>query len=175
MDILDNQAIYFLPSHQAPETPTHGDESSQSAPTSRRPNLDGMSSRVRSEVEALFRLSTRAETVVLDRKKRELVRVPRASRGWTRPAFRRQLNPNFVEWLMNWCPKWTSLAPLDCASPGTALSLSAPASPSAPSGDNWPTPDTQNVRSGGAMRAEAKGKHAMSLHHVVEGWSHEAP
>lgn len=30
-------------------------------------------------------------------------------------------------------------------------------------------------REGGAMRAEAKGKHAMSLHHAVEGWSHEAP
>lgn len=40
--------------------------------------------------------------------------------------------------------------------------------------DRWPTPDTQNARTG-AMRAEAKGKHAMSLHHVVEGWSHEAP
>ncbi len=48
---------------------------------------------------------------------------------------------------------------------GMALSMQA---------DNWPTPDTQNARSG-QMRAEAKGKHAMSLHHVVEGWSHEAP
>ena len=36
--------------------------------------------------------------------------------------------------------------------------------------DNWPTPDTQNTRGGQAMRSEAKGKHAMSLHHVVEGW-----
>ncbi len=35
--------------------------------------------------------------------------------------------------------------------------------------DNWPTPDTQNAR-GGQMRTEAKGKHAMSLHHVVAEW-----
>ena len=52
-------------------------------------------------------------------------------------------------------------------------SPSAPASPSAPSGDNWPTPDTQNAR-GGHMRAEAKGKHAMSLHHAVEQWEEPA-
>lgn len=44
---------------------------------------------------------------------------------------------------------------------GTALSMQA---------DNWPTPDTQNAREGGQMRAEAKGKHAMSLHHVVGEW-----
>lgn len=49
----------------------------------------------------------------------------------------------------------------------------APHSPSAPSGDNWPTPDTQNARGGQARRSEAKGKHAMSLHHVVEGWDSE--
>ena len=119
---LDQQARGFLPSHQAPETPTHGDESSQSAPTSRR-----------------------------------------------------QLNPRFVAWLMGWNPGWTSLEPLNSASLGTGWCPSVPVSPSAPSGDRWPTPDTQNARSGGAMRVEAKGKHAMSLHHVVEGWSHEAP
>jgi len=105
-----------------PETPTHGDESSQSAPTSRR-----------------------------------------------------QLNPRFVAWLMGWNPGWTSLEPLSSASPEMVSYPSVPASPFVPSGDNWPTPDTQNARSGGAMRVEAKGKHAMSLHHVVEGWSHEAP
>lgn len=120
--MLTHQAKRFLPSHQAPETPTHGDESSQSAPTSRR-----------------------------------------------------QLNPRFVAWLMGWNPGWTSLEPLNSASLGTGWCPSVPVSPSAPSGDRWPTPDTQNARSGGAMRVEAKGKHAMSLHHVVEGWSHEAP
>lgn len=116
MDILDNQAIYFQPSHPDPETVTHGSESSPSAPTSRR-----------------------------------------------------QLNPKFVCWLMGWTPGWTSLEPLSSASPATASCPPKPATPSAPSGDNWPTPDTQNARSG-SMRAEAKGKHAMSLHHVVEGW-----
>lgn len=82
---------------------------------------------------------------------------------------RRRLNPRFVAWLMGWQPGWTSLEPLDCGSPGTESSPPRPHSPFAPSGDNWPTPDTQNARTG-AMRAEAHGKHAMSLHHVVEEW-----
>jgi len=174
--MLTHQAKHFHPSHQGPETPPHGDESSSSTPSLRRPSLDGMSSRTRSEVEALFRLSTRERTVVLGGwknkklwREREGVLTTEKSRSFTRPAFRRQLNPNFVEWLMNWRPKWTSLAPLAFASPGTASSPPPPPSPSAPSGDNWPTPDTQNSR-GGQMRTEAKGKHAMSLHHVVGEW-----
>lgn len=81
----------------------------------------------------------------------------------------RRLNPRFTEWLMGWPPGWTSLAPLGSGSPVTASYPPRPHSPSAPSGDNWPTPDTQNARTG-SMRAEAKGKHAMSLHHVVEEW-----
>lgn len=78
----------------------------------------------------------------------------------------RQLNPRFVEWLMGWPVGWTSLAPLSSVSRATGLFPSKRPSPSAISGDNWPTPDTQNSRAGG-MRSEAKGKHAMSLHHVV--------
>ena len=89
------------------------------------------------------------------------------------PTSRRQLNPRFVEWLQGWRPGWTSLAPLDYDSPETASFLNAPASPSAPSGDNWPTPDTQNARDG-TMRTEASkeadGKHAISLHHAVARW-----
>lgn len=198
-----------LLSRQAPQTAMPGAESSETTQTSRRPSLAGMSSRTRSEVEALFRLSTRERTVVLGGwknkklwRERKGVLTTEKSRSFTRPTFRRQLNPNFVEWLMNWRPGWTSLAPLDCESPGTASYPSAPASPSAPSGelwntpiaglagggypketgggnllkrqiDNWPTPDTQNARGGQAMRSEAKGKHAMSLHHVVEGWDSE--
>lgn len=82
----------------------------------------------------------------------------------------RRLNPRFTEWLMGWGTEgWTSLAPLGSGSPVTASYPPRPHSPSAPSGDNWPTPDTQNARTG-SMRAEAKGKHAMSLHHVVEEW-----
>ena len=96
--------------------------------------------------------------------------MPGAESSESAPTSRRQLNPRFTEWLMGWTPGWTSLAPLGCGSPGTASYRSAPVSPSAPSGDNWPTPDTQNTRGGQAMRSEAKGKHAMSLHHVVEGW-----
>ena len=85
------------------------------------------------------------------------------------PTSRRQLNPRFVEWLMGWPIGQTSLAPLGFASRETGWCPSVPATPFAPSGDNWPTPDTQNARTG-AMRAEAHGKHAMSLHHVVEEW-----
>ena len=70
-------------------------------------------------------------------------------------------------------PGWTSLAPLGSGLPGTPSSPHVPRSPFAPSGRNWPTPDTQNARSG-HMRAEAKGKHAMSLHHVVEQWEEPA-
>lgn len=33
---------------------------------------------------------------------------------------------------------------------------------------NWPTPDTQNDRDGAIRLAESHGKHAMSLHHVVD-------
>ena len=173
---LANQVAWGV-SLPAPATAMPGLESSPPAPTSRLPNLDGMSSRVRSEVEVLFRHSTRARTVVLGgwrNKKQWRERggplTTAKSRAFTRPAFRRQLNPKFTEFLMGWTPGWTSLAPLASASPGTASFPSAPASPSAPSGDNWPTPDTQNARGGQAMRTEAKGKHAMSLHHVVEGW-----
>jgi hypothetical protein len=44
--------------------------------------------------------------------------IRRRGRGWTRkpaseftrPAFRRQLNPRFVEWLMSWPPGLTSFA-----------------------------------------------------------------
>lgn len=85
------------------------------------------------------------------------------------PPSRRQLNPRFVSWLMGWDPLWTSLAPLNCGSPGMESSLPRPHTPSGSS--NWPTPDTMNARwGGGHMRAEAKGAHAMSLHHAVEGW-----
>lgn len=87
---------------------------------------------------------------------------------------RRRLNPRFVAWLMGWNPGWTSLEPLNSGSLETGSCPHRQHSPFAPSGDNWPTPDTQNARAG-HMRAEAHGKHAMSLHHVVEGWSHEAP
>lgn len=166
-----------LLSRQAPRAAMPGARSSETTPTSRRPSLAGMSSRTRSEVEALFRLSTRERTVVLGGwknkklwREREGVLTTEKSRSFTRPTFRRQLNPNFVEWLMNWRPMWTSLAPLASASPATASYRPAPRSPSAPSGGNWPTPDTQNARGGSAMRAEAHGKHAMSLHHVVDGW-----
>ena len=31
----------------------------------------------------------------------------------------------------------------------------------------WPTPDTNNHRDGTKMRKEAKGRHAVSLHHAV--------
>jgi hypothetical protein len=103
--------------------------------------------------------------------------MPGAESSETTQTSRRQLNPRFTEWLMGWKPGWSSLAPLDCASPETASYPSAPASPSAPSGDslwttpvgsdtgrktryqqggtalsaqadNWPTPDTQNARGG---------------------------
>lgn len=80
---------------------------------------------------------------------------------------RRQLNPRFAAWLMGWQPEWTSLAPLNCDSRETVSCLSRPHMPSTSS--NWPTPDTLNGM-GGAMRAEQKGKHALSLHHAVEGW-----
>lgn len=86
------------------------------------------------------------------------------------PASRRQLNPAFVEWLMGWPVGWTSLAPLAFDSPEMAFCPNAPPTPSAPSGDNWPTPDTQNARDGTARREEAAGKHAMSLHHAAAGW-----
>lgn len=35
---------------------------------------------------------------------------------------------------------------------------------------SWPTPDTQNHRDGTKLRKEAKGRHAMSLHHAVAMW-----
>jgi DNA (cytosine-5)-methyltransferase 1 len=35
----------------------------------------------------------------------------------------------------------------------------------------WPTPDTQNDREGANLRAEAKGSHAVSLHHKVAMWA----
>jgi len=34
----------------------------------------------------------------------------------------------------------------------------------------WPTPDAQNHRDGTKLRKEAKGRHAMSLHHAVKMW-----
>lgn len=64
------------------------------------------------------------------------------------PTLRRQLNPRFTEWLMGWPPGWTSLAPLGSDSRATASYPPRPATPSAPSGDNWgamtdwPTPRT---------------------------------
>lgn len=177
--LADQVARDYHPFRPAPETLPPGDESSQSTQTSRRPSLDGMPLRTRSEVEALFRLSTRERTVVLGGwknkklwREREGALTTEKSRSFTRrPAFRRQLNPNFVEWLMNWRPKWTSLAPLASASQATESYPNVPPWPSDGSGDNWPTPDTQNARAGGQMRTEAHGKHAMSLHHVVEGWN----
>ena len=39
------------------------------------------------------------------------------------PNSPRRLNPAFVEWLMGWPEGWTSLEPIDSASPGTAWSL----------------------------------------------------
>lgn len=36
---------------------------------------------------------------------------------------------------------------------------------------NWPTPDTQNARDGSHRREEAKGSHAVSLHHAVASWA----
>lgn len=84
------------------------------------------------------------------------------------PTSRRQLNPRFVSWLMGWHPAWTSLALLSFGLPATG---SYPNRQPTPFGfSNWPTPDTQNAR-GGQMRAEAHGKHAVSLHHVIEGWA----
>lgn len=80
---------------------------------------------------------------------------------------RRQLNPRFVCWLMGWPPEWSSLAPLNSDSPETVLYPNRPALPSGSS--NWPTPDTMNDR-GGQMRTEARGAHAVSLHHAVAGW-----
>lgn len=177
--MLTHQAKHFRPSHLGQETQQPGDESSSSTPTSRRPSLDGMSSRTRSEVEALFRLSTRERTVVLGgwkKRKQWLQRegydeedfetaVPSSagvlttekSRSFTRPAFRRQLNPNFVEWLMNWRPKWTSLAPLAFASPGTASSPPPPPSPFEPSGDNWDTPRASDGKGASSVRAANGG------------------
>jgi len=34
----------------------------------------------------------------------------------------------------------------------------------------WPTPDTQNHRDGSVTRKEAKGRHAVSLHHAIHLW-----
>lgn len=164
----------YQSSPQGQQTERAGRSSSIPGQTFDQRSLDGMSSRVRSELEALNRLSTRAAIVALDRRKRELVARPITRSGWTRPAFRRQLNPRFVEWMMGWRPGWTSLEPLASGSLETESSPIPPPSPSGISGDVWPTPDTQNSRAG-SKRAEAKGKHAMSLHHVVDEWAPTVP
>lgn len=93
---------------------------------------------------------------------------PGAPSSASAPTSRRQLNPLFVEWLMGWQVGWTSLAPLDCGSRETGSCHRPSSTPSGCSGDNWPTPD--GVDMGGAMRAERKGKHALSLHHAVAEW-----
>lgn len=91
---------------------------------------------------------------------------PSSASGQT--SHRRSLNPKFAAWLMGWEPEWTSLAPLNSGLPETVLCLCRQPTPSGSS--NWPTPDTQNAR-GGQMRTEAHGRHAVSLHHVIEGWT----
>jgi hypothetical protein len=48
------------------------------------------------------------------------------------PTSRRQLNPDFVEWLMNWPPEW-----INCVSLGTASSPSKLRSPSQRSFEDW--------------------------------------
>lgn len=42
-------------------------------------------------------------------------------RGFTRPSFRRQLNPRFVGWLMGWPDHWTETASIISACSAMAL------------------------------------------------------
>lgn len=165
MDILDNQAIYH-PSLLDPETGSSGGPSSPSAPTSPQlALLEWIASWWREPLAALCEASLRGEIAESAGELHE----ERLEALLTTLSSRRQLNPRFAEWLMGWEPGWTSLAPLASASSETGLYLSPPPSPSPTSGDNWPTPDTQNARDG-TKRKEAHGKHAMSLHHVVADW-----
>ena len=161
---LDEAAEQLFPrSLQDPAPVTSGGPSSPPAPTSPRLALiEWIASWWKAPLAALCEASLRGEIGVSAGELHE----ERLEALLTTLSTRRQLNPRFAEWLMGWEPGWTSLAPLAFASRETASYRNAPHSPSGPSGDNWPTPDTQNAR-GGQMRAEAKGKHAMSLHHVV--------
>lgn len=134
-DAATHQAKRFL---LDPETPPHGGESSETTPTSRRQYPTPTSGDSEGSGAASDRLG-----------------------GAT--GAKRQLNPRFVEWLQGWPPGWTSLAPLGCDSRVTESCLSRQSEPSSHSGDNWPTPDTQNARDGVSKREEASGKHAMRV------------
>ena len=182
MDQVESQAIYFLPS-----LPDTADGAPGTEPTNHAGNPDVQPVTTGAPSSASGQTSRRPSALP---KSGNLESVSR--------LLQRRLNPRFVSWLMGWEPEWTSLEPLSFGLPatgsypnrqptpfgfsgdnwttpvgsdtgrttryqqgGTALSMQA---------DNWPSPDTQNSR-GGQMRAEAHGKHAVSLHHVIEGWA----
>lgn len=65
---------------------------------------------LRAEMRALIRMAIRAERAG-------------QRRGFTRPSFRKSLNPRFVTWLMGWPDHWTQIASTPCACSATELSL----------------------------------------------------
>ena len=103
------------------ETPTPGASLPPTAPTFYQRYRSTTDSELRCEMRALRRIARDRRPIVTFRKDHANGRwkgvVPP---GWTpgpaslfiRPAFRRQLNPRFVEWLMSWPPGLTSF---DCS------------------------------------------------------------
>ena len=164
--LLGRQAPRF---HQDPETPPPGDESSQTTPNTHRqwPTPTSMEGGPNGNNDTV-------------RAYRENYQIDK-----------RALNPVFVEMLMGWRPGWTSLAPLASGSPETESYLSAPNSPSAPSGDNlWQTPTaTERVNDWGATVEPSEGakaryeageiarlrtSRAPTLTSQVDAWDNEA-
>lgn len=105
---------------QALETPAHGGSSPTPSPTFYRRYRATTDSALRCEMRALRRIA-RDRCHIAKFKKDDAGRWESVLTGgsrriqastFTRPAFRRQLNPRFVEWLMSWPPGLTSF---DCS------------------------------------------------------------
>lgn len=108
------------------ETPLLGASSPPTARTFYQRYRATTDSALRCEMRALRRMARDRRPISIIKKDKagggEAVRpagwTPGPASLWIRPAFRRQLNPRFVEWLMSWPPGLTSF---DCSE--TALRM----------------------------------------------------
>ena len=103
-----------------PATPPPGVSSLPTARTFYQRYRATTDSGLRCEMRALRRMARDRRPISILKKDKagawEAVRpagwTPGPAPLWIRPAFRRQLNPRFVEWLMSWPPGLTSF---DCS------------------------------------------------------------
>lgn len=108
------------------EMPPHGASSPPNAPTFYQRYRATTDSALRCEMRALRRIARDRRPISTLKRDRDGRWKADRPTGWTpgpaslftRPSFRRQLNPRFVEWLMSWPPGLTSF---DCSE--TALRM----------------------------------------------------